>query len=378
MPSCRRARASRDARWRGSGGRAPAPRSPRRCDSTRSRRLLGLGAQRAHLRIRVAGDAMQPVDLFLQSVAALLVLGELRARIGELRLDAVALTLGVGDDVAQRAHFLLAADDAGMHVLVATDAQPVAPDPDAVARNDGFAAEQRAALVERFGQRVDGDDAGRAAQRSPPGPARAPAIGRRRPSARWRRPRRRTTRHRPAATRGGSRSHRSYRRDTASRYEPSTVSTARSQPGSTTSCWASRGRSASEFEPSHSGDLALRQAERRLLQGLQRHQAPLPVLQLLATAIIGGDELALALAQPLHFLGGLAQLIRRAARPRRESAPAPPAALRGARRPLRSSTATARLAAARAAQPAASADAPAARCARARPASSRWRRASRD
>ena len=47
--------------------------------------LLGLRAQRAHLLVRVAGDAMQPVDLFLKRVATLLVLGKLRARVGELR-----------------------------------------------------------------------------------------------------------------------------------------------------------------------------------------------------------------------------------------------------------------------------------------------------
>jgi hypothetical protein len=36
------------------------------------------------------------------------------------------------------------------------------------------------------------------------------------------------------------------------------------------------------------------------------------VLQLLATAIVSGNELTLTLAQPLHFFGGFTQLIRRA------------------------------------------------------------------
>src|SRR6185436_1242965 len=122
--------------------------------------LLRLRAQRAHLRVRIASDTMQTVDLFLERVATLLMFGEPGARIDELGLGLRALLFGVGDDVAQSAHFFLATDDARMHVLVATDAQPLAPDPHAVTRNDRLAAQQGAALFQRFGQRVDGDDAG--------------------------------------------------------------------------------------------------------------------------------------------------------------------------------------------------------------------------
>jgi hypothetical protein len=84
--------------------------------------LLGLGTQRAHLRVRIAGDPMQPVDFFLVRIATLLVLRKPGARIGELSLSFIALPFGVGDDVAQRAHLFLATDHASMHVLVATDA----------------------------------------------------------------------------------------------------------------------------------------------------------------------------------------------------------------------------------------------------------------
>jgi hypothetical protein len=270
--------------------------------------LLGLRPQRARLRVRVAGDTMQPVDLFLVHVATLLVLRQLRARIGEVRLRLVPLTLGVGDDVAQRAHLFLAADDAGMHVFVAADTQPLAPDPDTVARNDRLAAQQRAPLVERLGQCVDGDDAGQ-----------------------QRRDRSWTlhTRQQPAGVdllRTGAASREERNRADLQRFEPArdrvdridgNCFEVRAEHGLDCALPAllddellSQARTLDQrIRAQPLSYLALRQTERGLLQSLQRHQAPLRVLQLLATAIVRGDELALALTQPLHFLGGLAQLI---------------------------------------------------------------------
>jgi hypothetical protein len=117
-------------------------------------------AQRTHLRVRVASDPMQPVDLCLHDVATLLVLSEPGTRIDQLRLRGVALALGIRNDVTQRAHLLLALDDTRVHIFVAADAQPFATDPHTVARNHRLAAQQRAPLFQRFGERIDSDDAG--------------------------------------------------------------------------------------------------------------------------------------------------------------------------------------------------------------------------
>ena len=314
--------------------------------------LLGLAcAARPSARFASPATRCSRLTCFLVRVATLLVLARAwRAnRRARPALRCVACSAS-RHDVAQRAHLFLALDHASVHVFVATDAQPFATDPDAVARDDGLAAQQRAPLVERLGQRVDGDDAGQQTQRSPPGLARAPAGGRRRPSARWRRPTRRTKPRRPAgdSSRLGDRIDACRRkllpgtsRAPSRRRAPSPARRRAAGPGAD-------GRRARSSSATRSPCLAPDRAR--------------PAAELAATssalarpAAAGGRDRRAATSSRSRSrsrctsLGGLAQLIRRAARRGRESAPAPPATSRGARRLQPWSAATARSAAARAA-----------------------------
>ena len=68
---------------------------------------------------------------------------------------------------------MLALDDARVMILTAADAQPVAAEPFAPARDDGLAGRQRAARSERLGQRIRRDDV---RQRTDDG-RRAPHLG---------------------------------------------------------------------------------------------------------------------------------------------------------------------------------------------------------
>src|SRR5262245_32361994 len=102
---------------------------------------------------------MQTIDVGLQRIAAAFQIRDALARLCNLILQRIATLLGGIHRLAQLAHFLLATDDARMDVLVAADAQPIAADPNAIARDDGFAAEERRTLRQRLIQAVDRDDA---------------------------------------------------------------------------------------------------------------------------------------------------------------------------------------------------------------------------
>ena len=102
---------------------------------------------------------MQPVDLCLQGVAPLLVLRELRARIGELRLRSVALLLGVRTTSRnERISFSRPMTPAcSPSRLTRSHSRPIQT-PSRVITDSPLSSVRR--FSQRFGQRVDGDDAG--------------------------------------------------------------------------------------------------------------------------------------------------------------------------------------------------------------------------
>ena len=122
-------------------------------------RLLFAGRQRAELRAQVDVAAVQTIDRFLSAVARFIERRDSRARLEERTLAFLERPLGRADRRTDRAQFLLAFDDAGVHVLVAADAQPVPADPDAVAGDDGFAGRKRGAARQRLVETVDRVDA---------------------------------------------------------------------------------------------------------------------------------------------------------------------------------------------------------------------------
>ena len=267
-----------------------------------------------------------------------------------------------------------------MHVLVAADAQPFAADPHAVARDDRLAAQQRAALLERFGQRVDRDDARQQCRdRRRTLHARQQAAGIDALRAR----RRRTEKNDTAPTCSES----SRLGDRIDRVDghgfqvgaehgfdgafPARLDDAAAAPG------AAARRACSSA--SHSVTLPCARPSAACCNACSDIRRPCASCNCWRLRSSARDELTLALAQPLHFLGDLAQLHSPRARPEARSF----ILLALQRCDARVDLGGAQLRqlgvrAARAARPAARADVRAARCARARPASSRWRRASRD
>ena len=107
------------------------------------RGLFGAAGERSHLRGQLAVRAVQTVHIRLQRIAATLELHQPLADLGSFALQGFLSLFRGAHGLTQLAHFLFTTDDAGMHVLVAAHAQPVATDPDAIACDDGFASAER-------------------------------------------------------------------------------------------------------------------------------------------------------------------------------------------------------------------------------------------
>ena len=121
--------------------------------------LLGARLQRLKLAAQIDVTAVQPVGQLLGLVARLVELLDAAAGGSKSRIAFTQATLGGRQLFAQRTNFLLALDDAGMRILVAADAQPVAANPDTIASDHRLARRQRGAARERLVEPLDRVDA---------------------------------------------------------------------------------------------------------------------------------------------------------------------------------------------------------------------------